>query len=229
MKKNRVRGCVILAIILIAFSIIVFAIPFSKNPVFWLAYAFAVVSILSQIYIFNIAFAGEGDIRSKLYGFPIARVGVIYLIVQLIISLVEMVFSTFLPVWVAVILNILLVAFASIGCIATDTMRDEIIRQDTQLKKDVSNMRALQSMSATLVGQCVDSQLKQVLQNLADEFKYSDPVSAEQTIVMELELQQQMQVLQSAVLEGDNGSIKILCGKILASLAERNRVCSLSK
>ena len=229
MSKNKVRGYITLAVLLIVFSVIAFAAPFAKTVVFWLAYVFAVIAIAYQIYVFRISFSNEGDAKSKFYGFPIARVGVIYLIVQLVISLIEMVLAVFLPVWAAVIVNVFPIAFAVVGCIASDIMRDEIVRQDMRLKKDVSNMRALQSMSAALVGQCNDADLKKTIQNMADEFKFSDPVSSEQTKDMEQELQSQMNEIQKAVVDGDSVSAKTLCSKILGSLAERNRICALNK
>lgn len=229
MSKNKVRGYITLAILLVVFSVIAFAAPFAKTVVFWLAYVFAVIAIAYQIYVFRISFSDEGDVKSKFYGFPIVRVGVIYLLAQLVISLIEMVLAVLLPVWVVVIMNVFPIAFAVVGCIAADIVRNEIARQDMQLKKDVSNMRALQSMSAALVGQCNDADLKETIQNVADEFKFSDPVSSEQTKDLEQELQSQMNEIQKAIVDGDSASARTLCGKILGSLAERNRICALNK
>lgn len=229
MSKNRVRGYLTLAVIFMVFSIITFVVPFSKTIVFWIAYIFAVIAILYQIYIFKISFFGTEKVKSKLYGFPIARIGVIYLVIQLIISLFEMAFAVLLPTWVVIVINVIFVAMAIIGCIATDAMRDEIVRQDIQLKKNVSNMRALQSMSATIVGQCSNADLKKIVQSMADEFKYSDPVSSDQTKDIETELQNQMNEIQKAIIDGDDDSVKVLCNKIVGSLAERNRICALNK
>lgn len=229
MSKNKWRGYIILAVLWAVFSVVAFSVPFVKTPVFWLAYVFAVIAIVYQIYVFRISFGDGGSVQSKLYGFPIARVGVIYLIVQLLVSLAEMVLAAFIPAWAVVILNVLPIAFAVVGCIAADIVRDEIARQDTQLKRDVSNMRALQSMSAALVGQCNDADLKETMQNVADEFQFSDPVSSEQTKDLEQELQNQMNEIQKALVDSDLTAVKVLCGKILGSLAERNRICALNK
>ncbi|WP_310602589.1 hypothetical protein, partial [Anaerosporobacter sp.] len=128
-----------------------------------------------------------------------------------------------------VIINVILAAFAVIGCIAVDAMRDEIERQDDKLKKDVSNMRALQSMSATLVGQCSDAEIKKIVERVADEFRFSDPVSSDQTRDIEMELQNQMNEIQQAIINGDFASVKSLCGEILISLAKRNSICAMNK
>ncbi len=229
MSKNGVRGYIILAVILVVLNVIAFAIPFSKTAVFWIGYLFGVVAILFQIYLFKISFSGDGDVKSKFYGFPIARVGVIYLIVQLVISIIEMATAAFFPLWIGLIVNVILLALTVLGYVAADAMRDEIVRQDVQLRKDVTNMRALQSMSSALAGQCTDSELKAALQKVAEEFKFSDPVSSEQTIAIEADLKQLISDTQSAVLEGDVSSAKDLSSKILMTINERNRLCSLNK
>lgn len=229
MTKNGLRGYMTLAIILAVYSIVAFAAPFKMTTVFWIAYIFGVIAIAYQIYVFRISFAQGEDVKSKFYGFPIARIGVVYMAIQLVLSLIEMCLASFIPTWIVIIINIIPIAVASIGCIAADVMRDEIVRQDIQLKQDVSRMRALQSLSASLVGQCSDNMLKGDIQKLADEFKFSDPVSSEATLEMEAELDIQIKELQKTLIDGDSESAKSLCVKLLAALSERNRVCALNK
>lgn len=229
MNKNSTRGYITLAIIFVVVSVVSFVIPFPKKASFFVGYLFAVIAIAFQIYVFKVAFSNAESVKSKFYGFPIAKVGATYLFAQLVASLVEMATASFLPVWIAVIVNIVLIALATVGCIATEAMRDEIIRQDVQLKKDVSNMRKLQSMSASLVGLCQEASVKPVLQKVADDFKYSDPVSSDQTLTLEADLDTQMNEIQKSLIDGDFESVKALCNRILGCLAERNRVCRLGK
>ena len=90
MKKNTVRGLIVLAILLVAFIAIAFAVPFARTTVFWLGFGFAILAILFQLYIFKSAASANGDAKSRFYGFPIARIGVYYLVIQFVVSLVEM-------------------------------------------------------------------------------------------------------------------------------------------
>ena len=227
MKKNTVRGMILLAVVAAVFSLIAFVLPVEKTAVFWIAYGCGLFAILFQLYIFKISF--DGDAKSRFYGFPIARVGVYYLAAQLIFSIAEIALASIIPLWVAVIVNALLLALAVIGCVTTDAMRDEIIRQDVQLKKDVSRMRELQSMAASMLAQCTDEDMKQTVKKIADELRFSDPVSSNATVELEEELKNQMADIQQAVADGDASSAKMLCEKLLSSLAERNRICSISK
>lgn len=229
MGKNEIRGYIVDAILLIVFSVIAFAAPFAKTGVFWMAYLFGVIAIAYQIYVFKISLDRGDDVKSKFYGFPIARVGVVYLGVQLVISLVEMCLAAIIPMWVSVIVNVLPIAFALIGCIAAEVMRDEIVRQDIKIKTDVGNMRALQSQTASFVGMCQDAEAKKLLQDLADDFKYSDPVSSEVTKEMETELKFLVNEIQRALVDDDMKSVEGFCVRVKASLAERNRICKLGK
>lgn len=228
-NRNAARGAIVLAILLVVFSVIAFAVPFAKTPVFWLAYGFGVFAILFQLYIFRISDVGSGDARSRFYGFPIARIGIYYLVAQLIVSLVEMALAAVMPAWLPVMLNVLLAALAILGCITVETMRSEIVQQDIKLKKNVSRMRELQSLSATLVGQCSDEGLKPVLQKLADDFRYSDPVSSNETAELEDDMREQLRNIQQSLAEGDTDSADKLCSKLSSTLAERNRLCSVNK
>ena len=229
MGKNEIRGYIVDAIIFIIFSVISFAPPFHKTGVFWLAYIFGVIAIVYQIYVFKISFSQGDDVKSKFYGFPIARVGVIYLGIQLVISLIEMCLAAIIPVWVTIIINILPLAFALVGCIAAEVMRDEIVRQDIHIRTDVGNMRALQSQTASFAGMCQDADVKKILQDLAEEFKYSDPVTSEATKEMEVELKSLANEIGRALVYGTLNSVRGFCVRTKSSLAERNRVCKLEK
>lgn len=228
MMKEAKRGIVLLAILLAVFSVIAFVIPFPKNTVFWIAYLCGVFAILFQLYIFKSSF-GKADARSRFYGFPIARLGIYYLVVQLIASVAEIALSKFLPTWVVILINVLILAFALSGCITAETMRDEIAAQDVKLKKSVSSMRELQSLTASLVNQTSDAELKKSLQKVADEFRYSDPLTSDKTSALEEDMHSQIGDLQQALVDGDVDGAKTLCSKLLDCLRERNRLCSLNK
>ena len=228
MTKNASRGKIMLVILLAVFSVVAFVIPFPKNAVFWIAYICGVFAILFQLYIFKSSF-GNADARSRFYGFPIARLGIYYLIIQLIASIIEIALSKFLPTWAVIIINVLILAFALIGCITTETMRDEIANQDIKLKKNISNMRELQSISATLVGQCNNEEMKKSLQKLADEFRYSDPLTSEKTEELEVDMHNRIGDLQQAITDGDIEGAQTLCEKLLECLRERNRICAVNK
>jgi hypothetical protein len=229
MKKSVLRSYATLAIVLVVFSVVAFVVPFRKNGLFWLSYVFGVIAIAAQIYVFRVAFPGEQSVKSKFYGFPIAQIGVVYLLAQLVLSLVFMALAAIAPVWLAVVLYVLLLAAAALGFIAADTMREEIERQDVQLKKDVSCMQALRSRVYPMSALCADAQAAEALRKLADEFRYSDPVSGDTLSEAEANLTACVDELQQAVVDGDAESILALARRTSIALGERNRLCALGK
>ncbi|MBD5556990.1 MAG: hypothetical protein HDQ95_17015 [Roseburia sp.] len=229
MKKSEIRSYIVLAIVFAVFTVISFAVPFDRNSIFGFGYIFGVIAIVSQVYFLKRSFFVEEDAKSKFYGFPIARVGLIYLTVQIIASFIEMAIGKYIPFWIVLIINVLMMAFAAIGCIATDAVRDEIERQDVKLKKDVNRMRNLQSLTSSLEGQCADAGLKKILNKLAEEFRYSDPVSSDSTEALEEELFIQLQDVQKAIVDGDTESVTKLCEGVVLTLRERNRLCAINK
>lgn len=230
MSKNKIRVITFAAIALVVFNVIAFVIPIPKSAVFWVAYIFGMLAIAAQLLFMNVAFSGKEDIRSKFYGFPIARIGVIYGACQLLLSFAAMALGAFIPVWVPVVVFVIIAAAAGVGLISTDMVREEIEKQDEKLVKDVSRMRSLQSKMNVLISQTdAGSELKTALDKLADEIKYSDPVSSSATEQIEDELNFNIEELQKAIVDGDNTSALTICKKTSGILAERNRLCKLNK
>ncbi len=196
---------------------------------FWLSFVFTILALLAQLWVLKTSFAHGESVRSKFYGFPIARIGLIYLVVQLIVGFVCMALGAFLPVWVAIVLFVIILGAVAIGLIIVDAIRDEVERQDTVLQADVTAMRALQSKTASIAAQCQDAALKKVLISLAEQFRFSDPVSSADTAEAEAGLNELVDLLQSAVIEKDPDSALALVPRIEAALAERDHLCKLGK
>ena len=121
-----------MALLLVAFNVLSFVLPFARERVFWWAYGFTTVAILAQGYVFWVSM--RGDAKSRFYGFPIARIGVIYLAVQLVLGFAGMGCAAFCPTAVGVVLYVLVFALAAMGILITETVREEIEKQDVQLK-----------------------------------------------------------------------------------------------
>ena len=231
LEKNQLRGIVILAICLIVFNVIAFVVPFPKAGLFWLAWVFCNIAILAQAPVFILAFRNGESVKSKFYGVPIARIGIIYLVVQLITGFAAMglAFIPNFPVWPFIIVFLIIFAVAAIGLIAADATREEIERQDTVLKKDVSNMRGLQSLGNSLLSQCSDPAVSAEIEKLSEQLRFSDPVSSNATAETEKELSNLLDELQRALMENDNAGAAGLAKRAQAVLAERNRICKLNK
>lgn len=228
MNKNMTRFLIILAAVLVVFLVVAFVPPFVKTATFWLALVFGLIAIAGQLYVQPRAFGSE-KARSKFYGFPIGQLGVVWLAAQLVLSVVFMALAALIPAWVAAVVFVLLTAAAVAGFVGVDATRDEIERQDEALKANVASMRALQSKAATLAARAAGSGAEKPLQELAEAFRFSDPVSSPATAELEGELSADLDLLTQALLDEDEPAAADLAAKLTVTLTERNRLCRLNK
>ena len=229
MKKDTMRGVVGLGVLLILYILIAFLIPFAKTATFWVSFVFTLIAFCVVAASIYIAFVKNPDAKSRFYGFPIARIGVIYGVAQFLTGLLLMALGKWVPVWLAVLVYAIMLGAAVIGLISADAVAEQIHAQDAKLKKDVAAMRTIQSKLSVLPGQCEDPVTAKCLTQLAEEIRFSDPVSSEATQETEADLNALTDELQKAVLEHDTAAAQNLCKRCQAVLMERNRLCKLEK
>ena len=229
MNKNRIRTYVVLAIILAVFLLVALAIPFERGPVFTMSLVFGIVAILVQIYTFQKGFFNSERILSKLYGFAVVRVGVIYLVVQLIASIAFMAIGSRVKTWIPLIIFAVLFALCAIGVISAEVSKETAEKVDVKTKASIAVIKLLRARAESMAQTCTRAELKQALSSLAEEFKYSDPVSSEATSAAESELTKLLDELSSKLADADEEQIKQVCSQISNKLKERNLLCRMIK
>ena len=78
MKKDTIRAIVVAVITLVIYNLIAFVIPFTHTAAFWISYGFTLAAFAVVCASIYIAFVKNPDAKSRFYGFPIARIGVLY-------------------------------------------------------------------------------------------------------------------------------------------------------
>ncbi|MBP5379772.1 MAG: hypothetical protein J6Y64_09565 [Ruminococcus sp.] len=228
MFKNK-NAFLIMGVIAVTFSLIVFLLPFEWDENFWIAYIFEMTAIIIQIPVFKIAFENNESIKSKVFGFPVFRVGYIYLFIQTIASLGVIIANYFIeiPFYISLLIFIVILAFALFFSISVDIAREAVQRIDDAAINKTSNMMELRNLSSRLSSFTNDNALKAELQKLTEALRFSDPVSSDATLQAEKELQTKLNDLTSMLSDGsaDISDIQAIQNK----LSERNAICKLSK
>lgn len=225
MKKNTKRALAVAAIIFVVYNLIVFLIPFQRETVFWVSYGFSIAAfsvISAAVYS---AYIKKPDAKSRFYGYPVVRIALIYGGAQLVASVLFMALGDVLKVWIAALVYAVGMGAALIGLISVESVVDEIQAMDVKLKKETTLMRSLQSKVSQIAAQSEDAAVKK----LAEEFRYSDPVSSEAIADAEADLVAAVDDLQAAFVDDDKEAMAQLCREIKALLSERNRLCKLNK
>lgn len=226
-RKKYLRGYILIAFVFLIYNIA--TIPFAKNIVFWTAYFFSVSAILMQVYTLYEMMKSQVLIKNRVYDFPMLRNSVLYLIMQIVSSLLLMGFSEKIPIYAAALIEMIILAVAVMGFFAVRAARTETLRQDAQLEEELIKMKELQLRVNLLIGQCEEEQIREILHKLAEEIRYSNPLSKEITEEIEEEISVLFTEIEAAALNGDTDNTSSLCERITGLLQERDRICKYGK
>lgn len=229
-KKNK-SAIAIFGIAAFVYILCFTIIPFPKNTASWISFAFTLISFVAGLAIFAYAFKDAESLVSKFYGFPIFRIGYLYIAAQFIVGLLICIVAAFVavPYWVALLLSIILLAAACIGVIATDNTRDIIETIESETDKATESVKKFNLDIQSIVDLCTDETVKEKLEELAEKIKYSDPVSSVATQDTECVLFEEMDVLRNLVEDNDIDRIMPQIKRVTNLVNERNRICKANK
>ena len=219
------------AIILIVYVLAFLIVPFNKNAASWISFFFTIIAIVSSLFVCGCAFKAKETLVSKIYGFPIFRVGAVYALVQLAVGIVICAIGAFVvvPYWIALLLSVILLGAAAIGVIITDNTRDLIEKIDASSKVETKNVTFFQINIAGIADKCENNEVKAELVKLNELFQFSDPVTNDETREVEEFIKTMLAELKTIVADGSTDDIKALIKRITNALNERNRICKESK
>lgn len=226
-RKKYLRGYVLIAFVFLIYNIA--TVPFVKNMVFWIVYFFSAIAIFMQVYTLHEILKSEAPIKDRVYDFPMFRISTLYLVIQVTAGLIMMGFSERIPVFAAALTEVVILAVAVMGFFAAESARAEAIRQDVQLKEELIIMRELQLRIDSLISQCEEAQIQDILHRLAEEVRYSNPLSKEITEEIEEEILVLFTEIEAAALAEDSENILSLCDRMTGLLRERDRICKYGK
>lgn len=231
MNKKFKSLIAVYVIIFVLFNILFFVIPFTKSGVVWFSYAFTLAAIAFGLCAALFAFTGRAELRSKVYGLPVFGVGAFYMVIQLIVTVVLCAINSYVhvPVWIGAVLGSILLAFALIGVIITDNVRDIVEATDIKTEQKIKTVTLFKLDISSLAGKCTDSDTRKKLLNLSDELRYSDPVSSDELAQAEQDIKTGIEELAVMLESGDKAKTEQKIEKISTMLADRNRRCKALK
>lgn len=228
-KKNKS----LLAVWIIAALVYILAfavIPFPKTYSFvWIVFLFTLISFAISFFAICKTVDGGDTAVSKFYGYPIYQISIIYVLAQVVLSIVICGVSIFTKIayWIALLPSVAILGLALIGLIAADKAKDIIEQADTNLKTETKNVGLFSIDVATIMDLCDDAEMKKEIEKLAEEIRYSDPVSSDATKNIENSISKEISELREMAEHSEFEKKKII--QISNLLRERNRICKMSK
>lgn len=231
LNKRQISGIAVLGIIAVVFILITLVVPFDKPAASWTMFAFSLVSIVFGGFMCLLAFKNTEKLMSKFYGFPVFRIGILYIGIQLVLTIIIYIIgaNVDVPFWVGFLISILLLGAAAIGCITTDNARDIVEEIDQKEYVSTRQVTYFQVDISEIVEMCKDDEVKQPLKKLAEKFKYSDPVSSPATAEKEKEITTELEKLKELVRTGSKSDSIAEIEKITILLSTRSKLCEVEK
>jgi hypothetical protein len=218
---------VAILVVLAAYNVIVFTIPFHRGGMFWTGYGFSMFAMFLTAAVGFYALDREG-LRSKVYGVPFLFIVQWYLIIQIIVGLIEMVLPS-IPYKYGIAINSILLGYCLIRLIIVNMGKEEIERLDEKIKDKVFHIKSLQLDVESLTGKASEESVKKVLSELAETIRYSDPMSSPQLTAIENKIESRVAVLPETVDNADFETVKTICNELQLLFAERNQKCKTLK
>lgn len=230
MNQRKQATAIVYTILFIVYNIVFFCIPFPKTIAAYIELLFTWAAFGISYLIYRNAFDDAQSLQSKVYGFPIFRLGYLYLAVQCILGfLVGLIgYVVDVPIWVVIMLSVLILGAALIGAIAADQVRNTIEQTEQQSAQQTKTMTYFRLDVSELSDKAGSTELKEQMRKLEEEAKYSDPVSGDSLKEIEQQLQGELSVLQT-LMEKDEQKAVQKVAEIRRLLAARNRKCMAEK
>lgn len=230
-KRGIVTGLILL-ILLAVYNVLFFVIPFDRshsNGAFWVSYGVTTFLILFMAVVVLIGFHDK-DVKSRVFGVPIVYLGFSTLVTQFVFDGVVMGVGNFFEVWtwLAVVVEVLLVAFFFISLIARTAYKDTIKKIDAKEEKK-AYIRDLRVQLDALVELNKIDAIKPELEKLAETVRYTDPVSSKESVDTEDQITVAFESLSKAVNSGDSEKAAVSIAKMNRLLNERKALLKNSK
>lgn len=232
MTKNKKAACIALGAVLVLYNLLFFVLPAQKSVGFWISYGFGMVAILAQLGVCLLAWGSATTIKSKFLGLPILIVGYTYLLVQLLLSGVFLVLAVAhvpLSGYGVLILDALLFCGFVVLLCAAFISKQVVVHIQTDLDSQVNALYSLSADINELSGQVTDQNLKIQLTNLAEKFRYSDPVGNQSVVALQEQIAHAAKQLHESVLLHDYHQAEDLIGQLCTDLDRRNQLVKLQK
>lgn len=220
------------AIVLAVFNVVTFAVPITVNvnkftPSFWIGYAFIMLMFIVQL-VCSIVFFKQESKEKRFLNIPIISLSYTALLVSIIVGAVVMAVP-FIPYWVGIILDVLVVAFYVIAIISSKAAADTIENIDKKVKTQTFFIKSLTVDAESLLNQSKPDETKAIAKKVYEAIRNSDPMSNEALSSVESQITIKFNEFSNAVIEDNKPLAETLGTELIILVNDRNKKCKLLK
>lgn len=188
------------------------------GAVYFIALGFSLVAVAIQALIICL-FMPSPTIQDFFYQEPTTRWGILYLIVQVIASLV---LTLLVPGWLAALI-VEVVILGIFGSLEFYLVYTGLYSQGVAKKyaEDVSGMRSLTKQAKAIMDETADYEWKRLCKAVLEDIQYANPVTTENTVRLESDISFELGALRDAVSRKDRAAFDECAQRIKTLLSQR--------
>ena len=175
MKKLTGHVWVLWAIALAVTAALAVLIPFVHNAVYWIALGCTALMYVITAAVFYRVMRRDGKLESKILGWPILRVALTALVIQVIAGFVLLAVAPWCPVWVAVLVEVIIFAVTFAILTVRDAAREAVQSSEQAVKDQTAAWKAIRLRAK----QVADETGHPEIRKLAEDIRYADPTPTE--------------------------------------------------
>ena len=230
LKKNK-KLAVAFAIVLIAYNVVLFSISGfgGHSAIFRISWIFMLLAF-GVLGVFGLIMNnGIRDLRDWIFGYPIIKHCTIYIIIEFVLSTLCMIFDKHLSLTLVFTVQFILIAVYLLLVVSCFFAKQKIEEVHDNISARTKFIKLLQADAEMLCEKCEDKDLKAKCAKLAEDIRFSDPMSCSALGEIENELKNTIDNCGKAISEKNFSEAEALCDKASLLLVERNKKCKILK
>lgn len=196
------------------------------NVRFFVNVAMVVLGLVIALWATNLSAKRNRTAEQRFLGISLIYSGVKYFVLLLIWAAVALFFG--FNLWLQVVIGIVLLAAAPIEVTKVRFAARQVEKTGAEVRKNTLFIRAYRAKAEELEA-CADAALKAYCVDVAEAFRYSDPVSDSSLLAVEDQIAARFETFAAAVRSGKEQTAKTLAKELLTLIEERNKTCKLLK
>ena len=227
-KKASGLSLGVVGIVFLIYNLFVWILLKPQATAFWISYAFMLVAFAALILSMYLA-AKTLDVETVFFGIPLMQFALFYFIAELFASVVFMLFQKHLGYKIPLLVQAVLLAIFALFAILSVAGRDATKAVKEDYKQKTADIKGLGVDVELLANETADPNLKRSLKRLAENIRFSDPMTNDAVADVELRIRQMVNELRIACEDGDAAAAADLCAKLDRAIVERNKKLLVTK
>lgn len=230
-KSSALMLTLIFMIGLAAYNVALFAIAGFEDHTgtFWTSYVFTMVAFIAvAVSVWSTRYQNI-TMRDWLFGYPVIMHCTVYLTVQVVLSVVFMLFQDDIAWGIAFAVQFLVLAVFAVMVLSCFMSKQAIEGVDNKIRQSTVFIKMLRTDAELAAAQASDPVVRATFNDLAEQARYSDPVSNPALADLERQIAVQLAEAKNYLTNGNDVAAHE-CGKKAALLLkERNMKCKALK